>query len=115
MRARQTAESFLDGAGISGVQPVPPPSSRRFFPFSMITKGLLASFRKLSCSGSLLAEIPSRVVYGRPRSPFGSTRFGKPVAAVMPPSPDTGQSEWIGSTKDTMHFVAWLFGYDSSS
>jgi hypothetical protein len=58
VRARQTAESFLDGAGISGVQPVPPPSSRRFFPFSMITKGLLASFRKLSCSGSAVSRNP---------------------------------------------------------
>lgn len=33
------------------------------------------------------------------------TRFGKPVAKVVPPSPDIGPNEWIGSMKDTMQIL----------
>ena len=36
------------------------------------------------------------------KRPLRITRFGKPVAEVVPPSPDAGQSEWIGSMKDIM-------------
>jgi prevent-host-death family protein len=39
------------------------------------------------------------------KKPLPITRFGKPVAEVVPPSPDTGQGEWIGSMKDTMHML----------
>jgi len=39
------------------------------------------------------------------KKPLRITRFGKPVAEVVPPSPDTGQSEWIGSMKDTMQIL----------
>jgi prevent-host-death family protein len=38
----------------------------------------------------------------RTKKPLRITRFGKPVAEVVPPSPDAGQSEWIGSMKDIM-------------
>ena len=33
------------------------------------------------------------------------TRFGRPVAEIVPPSPDAGEKNWIGSMKDTMDIV----------
>jgi prevent-host-death family protein len=39
------------------------------------------------------------------KKPLRVTRFGKPVAEIMPPSPDEGQKSWIGSMKDTMDIV----------
>jgi prevent-host-death family protein len=39
------------------------------------------------------------------KKPLRVTRFGKPVAEIVPPSPDTGQESWIGSMKDTMDIV----------
>jgi len=39
------------------------------------------------------------------KKPLRITRFGKPVAEVVPPSPDIGPSEWIGSMKDTMQIL----------
>jgi prevent-host-death family protein len=33
------------------------------------------------------------------------TRFGKPVAEVIPASPEAGAASWIGSMKDTMKIV----------
>jgi prevent-host-death family protein len=41
----------------------------------------------------------------RTKKPIRITRFGKPVAEVVPPSPETGQGEWIGSMKDTMQIL----------
>ena len=32
-------------------------------------------------------------------------RFGKPVAEIVPPSPDAGQKSWIGFMKDTMDII----------
>ncbi len=37
--------------------------------------------------------------------PLRITRFGKPVAEVVPASPDAGQGAWIGSMKDTMRIL----------
>ena len=39
------------------------------------------------------------------KKPLRITRFGKPVAEVVPPSPDTEQNNWIGSMKDTMQIL----------
>jgi len=39
------------------------------------------------------------------RKPLRITRFGKPVAEVVPPTPDAGQNAWIGSMKDTMQIL----------
>ncbi|MGA3128482.1 MAG: type II toxin-antitoxin system Phd/YefM family antitoxin [Candidatus Korobacteraceae bacterium] len=39
------------------------------------------------------------------KKPLRITRFGKPVAEVVPPSPDVGSSEWIGSMKNTMQIL----------
>ena len=39
------------------------------------------------------------------KKPLRITRFGKPVAEVVPPSPDVGQGAWIGSMKDTMQIL----------
>jgi len=39
------------------------------------------------------------------KKPLRITRFGKPVAEVVPPSPDTEQNNWIGSMKDSMQIL----------
>ena len=39
------------------------------------------------------------------KEPLRITRFGKPVGEVVPPSPDAGRSEWIGSLKDSMQIL----------
>jgi len=36
------------------------------------------------------------------KKPIRVTRFGKPIAEVVPPSPEAGRVDWIGSMKDTM-------------
>jgi prevent-host-death family protein len=41
----------------------------------------------------------------RTKKPLRVTRFGKPVAEIVPPSPDAGQKQWIGSMKDTMEIL----------
>jgi len=38
------------------------------------------------------------------KKPIRVTRFGKPVAEVVPPSPDA-PSDWLGSMKDTIEIV----------
>jgi prevent-host-death family protein len=37
--------------------------------------------------------------------PIRITRFGKPVAEVVPASPDAGVGNWIGSMKDSWEIV----------
>ena len=39
------------------------------------------------------------------KKPLRITRFGKPVADVVPPTPAAGQSAWIGSMKDSMQIL----------
>ena len=39
------------------------------------------------------------------KRPIRVTRFGKPVAEVIPPSIDSGPGDWIGSMRDTMKIV----------
>jgi prevent-host-death family protein len=39
------------------------------------------------------------------KKPLRVTRFGKPVAEIVPPSVDAGQKDWIGSMKDTMEIT----------
>ena len=41
----------------------------------------------------------------RTKEPLRITRFGKPVAEVVPPSPEAGHREWVGSMKDTMQIL----------
>jgi prevent-host-death family protein len=36
------------------------------------------------------------------KKPIRITRFGKPVAEIVPPSPGTGHEDWIGSMKNTV-------------
>ena len=38
------------------------------------------------------------------KKPLRITRFGKPVAEIMPPSPDAAH-DWIGSMKDTVKIL----------
>jgi prevent-host-death family protein len=33
------------------------------------------------------------------------TRFGKPIAEVVPPSPEAAPADWIGSMRDTMEIL----------
>jgi len=37
--------------------------------------------------------------------PLRITRFGKPVAEIVPPSPEAGRYDWIGSMKDTVKIL----------
>jgi prevent-host-death family protein len=39
------------------------------------------------------------------KKPLRITRFGKPVAEVVPASPDAGAGAWIGSMKDSMQIL----------
>ncbi|MGH9580510.1 MAG: type II toxin-antitoxin system Phd/YefM family antitoxin [Terriglobales bacterium] len=39
------------------------------------------------------------------RKPIRVTRFGKPVAEVVPPSPAAGPAEWLGSMGETIEIV----------
>jgi prevent-host-death family protein len=39
------------------------------------------------------------------KKPLRVTRFGKPVADVVPATPDAGQAAWIGSMKDSMRIL----------
>jgi prevent-host-death family protein len=39
------------------------------------------------------------------KRPIRVTRFGKPVAEVIPASPEAGPASWIGSMKDTMKIM----------
>lgn len=34
--------------------------------------------------------------------PLRVTRFGKPVADIVPPAPDTPQRQWLGSMRGTL-------------
>ena len=39
------------------------------------------------------------------KKPIRITRFGKPVAEVVPPSPEAHAAHWIGSMRDSMKIV----------
>ena len=39
------------------------------------------------------------------KKPILVTRFGKPVAEVVPPSCNTGSASWIGSMQDSMKIL----------
>ena len=39
------------------------------------------------------------------RKPIRITKFGKPVAEVVPPSPSPGRADWIGSMKGKMEIT----------
>lgn len=39
------------------------------------------------------------------RKPILITRFGKPVAEVVPPSPAKDRSNWLGSMKDKIEIL----------
>lgn len=41
----------------------------------------------------------------RTGKPVRITRFGKPVAEIVPPSPERARENWIGSMRDTVTFV----------
>ena len=43
------------------------------------------------------------------RKPVRITRFGKPVAEVVPPSPEVAE-EWLGSMKGTIEILGDIVG-----
>ena len=63
-----------------------------------LMKEIAISEFKAKCLG-LLQQVQ------KTRKPIRITRFGKPVAEVVPPSPEAGASHWIGSMRDTMRIV----------
>jgi len=41
----------------------------------------------------------------RTKKPIRITRFGEPVAEVIPPAPVTAEADWLGSMADRMEIV----------
>lgn len=39
------------------------------------------------------------------KKPIRVTRFGKPIAEVVPLSPDAGRADWFGSMKDEIEIL----------
>jgi prevent-host-death family protein len=39
------------------------------------------------------------------KKPLRITRFGKPVAEIVPPTPETGPKDWRGAMKNTMDIL----------
>src|SRR5207244_13036836 len=39
------------------------------------------------------------------KRPIRVTRFGRPVAEVVPPSPEAASGDWIGSMRDKMEIL----------
>ncbi len=39
------------------------------------------------------------------KKPLRVTRFGKPVAEIIPPSPETAPDDWLGSMKDSVKIL----------
>lgn len=39
------------------------------------------------------------------KKPIRVTRFGKPVAEVVPPGPTAGEADWLGSLADSMEIL----------
>jgi prevent-host-death family protein len=44
------------------------------------------------------------------RKPIRVTRFGKPVAEVIPPSPEKGTGTWLGCMRGTGRIVGDIVG-----
>jgi len=46
----------------------------------------------------------------RTRKPVRITRFGKPVAEIVPPSPPARRSDWFGCMAGTVHIHGDIVG-----
>jgi prevent-host-death family protein len=44
------------------------------------------------------------------RKPIRVTRFGKPVAEIVPPSPKTNSKNWLGCMEGTIRIVGDIVG-----
>jgi len=64
----------------------------------MYMKEVAISEFKAKCL-SLLEQVQ------KTKKPIRVTRFGEPVAEVVPASPKAGPGAWIGSMRDTMEIV----------
>ncbi len=47
------------------------------------------------------------------KKPIRVTRFGKPIADVIPPASVQGRAAWIGSMKDSMEIVGDIVSPDN--
>jgi prevent-host-death family protein len=61
-------------------------------------KEVAISAFKAKCLG-LLEQVQ------KTKKPIRVTRFGKPIAEVVPVSPDAGKRDWIGSMKGTFEIL----------
>jgi antitoxin (DNA-binding transcriptional repressor) of toxin-antitoxin stability system len=50
---------------------------------------------------------------GRSGRPPGITRFGKPVADIVPPSPGPGKADWLGALRGTVEISGDIVETDS--
>jgi prevent-host-death family protein len=64
----------------------------------MVMKEIAISEFKAKCL-SLLDQVE------KTKKPIRVTRFGKPIAEVIPPSHEADHANWIGSMKDTMKIL----------
>jgi prevent-host-death family protein len=48
------------------------------------------------------------------RTPIRITRFGKPVAEIVPPTPDKNPKTWLGCMEGTIRIVGDIVGPISS-
>jgi prevent-host-death family protein len=48
------------------------------------------------------------------KKPIRVTRFGKPVAEVVPPGPDARQSDWIDSMRDEVKILGDIVSSDEA-
>ena len=46
----------------------------------------------------------------RTRKPVRVTRFGKPVAEIVPPSPPVRRGDWVGSMAGTVRILGDIVG-----
>jgi len=66
-------------------------------------KEIAISQFKAKCLG-ILEEVR------KTRRPIRVTRFGKPVAEVIPPAPEARPKRWLGSMAGTMKIVGDIVG-----
>jgi prevent-host-death family protein len=66
-------------------------------------KEIAISEFKAKCLG-ILEEVR------KTRKPIRVTRFGQPVAEVVPPAPQSGKKRWLGCMEGTVEIVGDIVG-----
>jgi prevent-host-death family protein len=73
----------------------------------MIMKEIAISEFKAKCLG-MLEQVR------KTRTPIRITRFGKPVAEIVPPTPEKSPKNWLGGMEGTIRIVGDIVGPISS-